>query len=572
MMELDGIHICIKLIHLLNKIRIFALLALMVISLGFGSSSIQNSRVYGNISVMPTPLWTPVLIGKSTVPPHSSEFLSYTLQRGRTYHIFLVGNWTEPSPSSTDYDVYVSGPNGEYYRFTESSGLPEQVFNDGNGQFFTPKSTGFYHFEIHNDSENKSDAESAVFMLIEHVETDRLYNATLLGRTSLNGPYPPLSQYTYACEFTTNATSFMIHVDTPSDMDLYEARVYKMATLGSYGHDLHGLPTPTGPDLISGNVTNGYGGYNFLVNGTRPELYASCYDYGVKVNIDASQNSTEVGAGSLPASTYFLVLIAEYSKTGNASVVPFYIRTNNSTPSPTLGKPLGPVYSGELTKFYVNVTSTKPVVRTWANFTVNDAPINDVVNLTAVGKGYEGVFPAFSPKDTVKYSVCAEDELGNIGKYDSSFSVKARTVTQCNILSPTIIGGESLDLYGFTTVKNSDILLNFVNSKYKENATVKCDENGVFQYSYTPKKPGNWTVVASYDGDASNYPSNSSSIIFNMTPQLTKISCSLPSSEVKVNQSLKLVGSTTPAVAGLVVNVLFSSSVQKYESNCCDKE
>ena len=557
----------IKISSSVNKIKVLAVLSLVIINLGINSGSGISNRVYADIYMTPDPLWNPILIGNNTIIPQTSEYLKYTLQAGKTYHIFLVGNWTEPVPSTTDYDVYVTGPSGESYRFTEAKSLPEQVFNDGKGQFFIPKSSGTYTFEIHNDEGNTdgNNATSAVFMAIEHVGTDRVNNAALLGRTSKCGVYPPPFQSTYACEFTTSSSNFTVHVDTPSDLDLYEVRLYTMASLGG-AHDLNGLPTPTGPDLINQNATGGIGGYNFAVDGVRPPSYASAYDYGVKIDIQASTAGGTTGtSGTL--TTYFLVLIAEYSKTSTPSVVPFYIKTSTVEPTLALNDTIGDVFAGEPTKVSAAISSASTLKSVWMNFTVNGVPRFDTVYLSKVGGLYEGAMPPFASRDTVAWSICAEDELGNLGRLDSSFKVKARTETSLYVSKGNVAGGDTLGVTGQTTLAGANLNLNFTSGNFKEIIPVKADQLGGYKYTYLPKQPGSWSVSAKFDGDDSAYPSKSSPALFTMTPQPTMVSLTLDSPEIKVNQELRLSGTASPPVTGLMVDVtLVSGGTVKTET------
>ena len=550
----------IKISSPLNKIKILAMLSLVVINLGVSFGSGIVNRVYADIYLTPDPLWNPILIGNNTITPQTSEYLRYTLQGGKMYHIFLVGNWTELTPSTTDYDIYVTGPNGESYRFTEAKGIPEQVFNDDKEQFFIPKSSGTYTFEIHNDEGNtdRNNATSAVFMAIEHVNTDKVNNATLLGRTSKCGAYPPPSQSTYACEFTTTSSNFTVHVDTPSDMDLYEVRLYEIASIGGV-HDLNGLPTPTGPDLVNTNTTSGHGGYNFAVDGWRPPSFASAYDYGEKLVVAAPTfgNSTVGTSGTL--TTYFLVFIAEYSKTSTPSVVPFYIKTSDLKPTVALNGTIGNVYADETTEVSAKITSGRAVKSVWMNFTVNGVKWVDVTPLAEAGGLYSGQIPTFVAKDVVAWSICAEDEIGNVGRLDSSFRVKAKTETSIYVSNGNVVGGETVEVTGQTTLAGASLRLNFTSGSFKEIIPVNADQLGGYRYTYLPKQAGSWSVSAKFDGDDSAYPSMSSPALFTMTPQPTSVSCTLDSPEIKVNQVLQLSGKTTPAVAGLPVEVTLAS-------------
>ena len=103
-----------------------------MINLGAVIGPMSPPAVSGAQTIVPPTLWTSVSLGyTTTIQLGDSAYLKYALQEGKRYHVFLVGNWSE-THSSTDYDVYVSGPSRSY-SFTEASGLPEQVFTDGRG-------------------------------------------------------------------------------------------------------------------------------------------------------------------------------------------------------------------------------------------------------------------------------------------------------------------------------------------------------------------------------------------------------------------------------------------------------
>jgi hypothetical protein len=541
----------------LNKLKILSVLILMVINV-YGIL-LQTPKVSADTDVSPDPLWMPQIIPPTTIARHGENVYHYVLQAGKVYHIFLVGNWTEPVPKSTDYDVYVTAPNGEKYRFTESKGLPEQVANDKNGQLFVPSVSGQYTFEVHNDSEDSVlSAEGAVFMIIEHVQSDTTNSAVLMGRTTKNGLEPASANLTYACEFIASS-EFAVHVDVPDDLDLYEVRLYKMATLGEHGHDINGIATPLGTDLL-GNVTDSYGGYNFDTDGVRAPVYASCYDYGVDVDLTPFKEGFSASGNP---TTYFLVFIAEYSKSAPGTIS-YYIKTDNTLPEPTLFIPIGPVYSGEPMVINADVSTLRELSQVWVNYTVNGVPASDSFSLGLDNEHYIGAFPGFNAKDQIDYTISAMDELGNVGTYASSFSVKDRTATTCNLSSTSITGGDAVEVVGMTTSSGASISLNFTCGSNTEIAKVKSDSFGSYSYSFTPKQVGQWSVEAVYDGDDVHYSSSSAKASFEMKPRFTSISYSVTSPNVNVRQPFELVGKTFPAQAGIPIEALLSSgSVMK---------
>ncbi|MFA5869690.1 MAG: hypothetical protein WC941_08335 [Candidatus Bathyarchaeia archaeon] len=485
-------------------------------------------------------------MGATEILPWHSVDLKYTLQEGRRYHAFLVGNWTETG-SQTDYDIYVSGPGGSY-RFTEAQGLPEQVFNDEREQFFVPTASGEYTFKIHNDEGDSGGANPAVFMLIEHLDTDKVYTADLRGRDALCAGYTTFN--TYVAEFTAPSSSFTVYVDTPEDLDMFEVRLYPMAG-GSAGININGMPTPTG-EMMLGNVTGNYGGFNTSILGYKwPELTEGGYTYGEKITLQVQ--------GSGGPTTYFIVLIAEYSKTSALSSVPFSIKTSTVEPMLSLNGTMGDVFAGEPKKVSAIVSSPYALKSVWMNYTVNGEPGELVPYFSKIGQLYEGEMPAFATKDVVDWSLFAVDEMGNVGRIDSSFTVRARTETSCLLSTGSVQAGETVEALGHTSVPGANVTLDFTTGSFKDSIRVKAGATGSYQYSYLPKQPGVWSVQASYDGNDVSHPSKSPPASFTMTPLPTTISVYLDPQVIKVNQELRLSGTTSPAMPGLMVDVTLAS-------------
>ena len=528
-------------------LKTFAVIFLIIINIGIQFGAPSSPPVSGDVTIRPPNLWTPVsLVDATEILPQHSVNLKYTLQEGRRYHAFLVGNWTETS-SKTDYDIYVSGPGGSY-RFTEAQGLPEQVFNDEGEQFFVPTASGEYTFKIHNDEGDSGGKNPAVFMLIEHLDTNKVYTADLRGRNALCAGYTTFN--TYAAEFTAPSSSFTVYVDTPDDLDMFEVRLYPMAG-GSAGININGVPTPTG-EMMLGNVTGNYGGFNTSILGYKwPELTEGSYTYGEKITLQVQ--------GSGGPTTYFIVLIAEYSKTSALSSVPFVIKMNTVEPTLALNDTIGDVFAGETKKVSAIVTSPYALKRIWMNFTVNGDAEAEVAYFSKVDQQYVGEIPAFAAKDVVDWSIIAVDEMGNLGRIGSSFNVRKRTETSCLLSSGSVQGGETVEAFGHTSVPGANVTLTFTTGSYEESIKVKTGTTGSYQYSYLPKQPGVWSVQASYDGDAEDHPSKSPPASFTMTPLPTTISVTLDPQVIKVNQELRLSGTTSPAMAGLMVDVALAS-------------
>jgi hypothetical protein len=408
---------------------------------------------------------------------------------------------------------------------------------------------------IQNDSED-FDQDGAVFMLIEHIDTNRVYNATLIGRLPLTKNYPDDSEMTYACEFTTNLSNFTVHIDSPDDLDLYEVRLFKMATSDEHGHDINGMPTPLGTDLY-GNVTDAYGGYNYSTWGVRAPNYASFPDYGVDANLKLMKDGGT--SASTSSTTYFLVFIAEYSKNNETGVVQFYIKTDNTSPIPTLSSPLSQAFANEPLKISANVSTTKNLSNIWLDYSINGVNVKESIPMTLVDGKYVCYMPSFAVNDKVAYKISALDEIGNLGVYNSSFMVKGRTTTTCSVFNPSMTGGDVLEVKGTTTRGSSVVSLNFTCGSFEDIIPVKSDPTGNYHYTYAPKLAGSWTVCAQYFGDDVYEPSVSVPSTFEMKPEYTSISCSAVASSIKIGNDVELIGNTYPPKAGLPIEILLTS-------------
>src|SRR4030042_4553754 len=122
-------------------------------------------------------IYEPRIIPENEIPldqnrPRSID-LTYFLDAGNTYHIFLVGDWVSNETDATDYDIWVYNKNGIMSRHTESAGLPEQVGNDAQNQYFMPPEPGDYTFRIINDPKDSGGAGPARCMVMQHIKVNK---------------------------------------------------------------------------------------------------------------------------------------------------------------------------------------------------------------------------------------------------------------------------------------------------------------------------------------------------------------------------------------------------------------
>jgi len=206
------------------------------------------------------------------IPIGDSWKINYTLEAGKRYHIFLVGDWicNETNPT-TDYDILTYYPDGKQRWNTESAGLPEQVAFDDYHHYFVPPETGEYQFEIINDERDSVGADPAQFMVIENIDLNKEYTRYLEGRENTgSGTYEEVELTSWAYEFKTDSSQIRVLVDVPDydndpidrgEIDMYEVRLYAMANPdANVGYLVDDIGVPSG-DLFD-NIAGEYGGYN----------------------------------------------------------------------------------------------------------------------------------------------------------------------------------------------------------------------------------------------------------------------------------------------------------------------
>ena len=476
--------------------------------------------------------------------------LDYFLEAGKRYHVFLVGDWicneTEPQ---TDYDINTVYPDGKSQWNTESAGLPEQVANDGKHQFFIAPTTGTYRFKIINDERDSKDTEGAVFMLIEHIDVNTEYFQDLEGRDSA-GKEVLFSGWAY--EFDTTAPLVRVFVEVPDSLDMYEARLYMMANPDSeIGYDLNGLGVPSG-NLFSA-FDGQYGGFSTSCKGDRNiDAMASCEHSGKDMEFTYNTPNSYNDTGNI---FYYIVLIAEHDE----GTVKFYVQTDFSPPEVILQKPPEVGYAGEETEIRVSAEDEYDVVHVGVSYNVGSSATS-----TIDSKFKDGVWtcklPPFNSGDYIHYTVHAEDKFGNTGSVESEFLVKKKTVIECDIDDIILVGDEKASISGRTSLSSATLNLQFVNDATNHEYEVTTDENGEFEFVFTPDKTGEWKFLASFEGNEIETSATSGTIKFTMESKPTYISNFLSATRVKMNVPVVVQGSVSPAMPRMPVEVMFVSS------------
>lgn len=476
--------------------------------------------------------------------------LDYFLEEGKRYHVFLVGDWicneTEPE---TDYDINTVYPNGVSQWNTESAGLPEQVANDKDHQYFIPPLTGTYRFKIINDERDSKNTEGAIFMLLEHIDVNTEYSQDLEGRDD-EGQEVLFSGWAY--EFDTAAPRIRVFVDVPDSLDMYEARLYMMANPDSgIGYEINGLGVPTGDLFI--RFQGQYGGFSTSCKGDRNiDAMASCEHSGKDMEFVYDTPNSYNDTGVI---FYYIVLIAEH----NEGTVGFYAQTDFSPPIVTLIEPPEIGYMGEETKIEASVEDDTEIKRVWVEYCVGATKTLSTIECKLRDSTWVGTLPHFNG-DYVEYTVYAEDKFGNTGSTTSEFLVKKKTSIECDIADMILVGDEKAEISGRTSLSSATLTLTLTNRDTNHVYNVKTDENGDFEFIFTPEKTGEWKLQASFEGSETEVSATSDIITFTMESKPTHISNMLSANRVKMNVPVVVYGSVSPGVAGLPVQITFVSS------------
>jgi hypothetical protein len=488
--------------------------------------------------------------GSIDIPIGESWRLDYYLEEGKKYHIFLVGDWicndTEPQ---TDYDIKTTYPDGTSLWNTESAGLPEQVANDDEHQYFVPPLTGTYYFEIVNDERDSKDWEPAIFMLIEHIDVNTVYSQELEGRDS-DGNEVLFSGWAY--EINTLAPKIRVFVDVPDSLDMYEVRLYMMANPDAeVGYNISELGVPYGGlfEAFSGE----YGGFSTSCKGDRNiEAMDSCEHSGRNMEFVYDTPNAEEDAGNI---FYYLVLIAEHEE----GTVEFYAQTDFDPPIITLDDPPETGCEGKKTKINALVEDDCDLERVWVEYTVNDGP-----SVQRDSKQEEDMWvcslPPFEGGDLVKYTLYAEDKFGNSQSVKSDFLVKKENTIACTVNDVYIVGNEDVKITGSSTLSSASLKLKFTNGDASKDFDIMTDEEGSFEFEFSPDKLGDWNFQAFYDGSGTEFTAESNIVFFTMKSKLTHVSSILSASKVKMNVPVTVSGSVSPSEARLPVEVMFVSS------------
>lgn len=499
------------------------------------------------------------------------------LEGGHKYHIFLVGDWianiTDTTDQQlTDYDIEVfDSQNMLRSGHTEAAGMPEQVANDNNHQYFVPPKDDTYRFVIHNDRKDSKGTDPAVFMIIEHLDMNKRYELYLEGRPSPSQEYPDNHNWGY--EFATPAENFQLHIDVPgpepekgiTGLDMYEARIYPMANPSvDIGHYIWGVGAPTG-DLLNNTVEGDYGGYNTSIEGfSFPHLRASCEYAGEDMEVTFGKpyhNETELVEDVDTRDVfYYMVMLAEYYQ----GTISFFVKTDYRDINITLVETPEVALTGSETRLLFDLESPSDIDEIWVEYTKDGWSTKNIMEVEPYNDQYVCWLPRFELLDEIEYRVHAIDEINNEGMSSSSFIVMDPVNLHIETEKLKVYGGESMMISG-EGLPFSVLTLKVSKGDIVTETLIQVDAEGEWSYKFTPPNEGIYTAQSFFDGDDTHPVEESRQVTFTMEKKRPLISYILSPSQPKKNLEFEVRGATTPPVAGATIKILMVSETTSYE-------
>jgi hypothetical protein len=374
-----------------------------------------NSGTMGNWTYVEKPFF-PVILNDSQVSIGQNWSIVCPLETNHTYHAYLYGKWiSNATLNKTDYDVYVYDPYGTLVGYhTPSAGLPEHFGSGPDEPFFIPEYTDNYTFTIVNAAGESTGSQQATFMIIEDVESNTWNQQYIEGINDYGLPNPYTS---WAYEFVTDSPHVEVRIRVPDTLDMYEARLYLMASPTATNYTLlDGIPLAWEPGLY-GNRSNNLGGYNTDSQGYEGQAYASSESFGQSMLI--SFNSTP------GKSLYHLVLIGEKGY-GNVS---FLVKTAFDSGLQPSNNPDQVMPGDNATIAYISQT-TDLENATLDYSTDNWQTISTVnMNISGDNRTCSQVIPAQLPGTTVYYRVEALDFMGDTLLANGSYAIAPLPIT-----------------------------------------------------------------------------------------------------------------------------------------------
>ena len=511
---------------------------------------IDPDEIFGNFTLVNKPV-PAVPISSGAIPIGKASTYSYNLQGGRKYHIYLTGEWANPTTHLTDYDIHVYKINGVNpvltSTHTESAGLPEQVSNDGQGRYYIPGEDSHYWFNVRNDAIESQATESGTLMVVEHIEGNTWYRRFLKGKVNEE----PVPDTTWSYEFVSSSDHIRVYVDVPQFLDMYEARLYIMGNPGANkGELVEGIPIAWEPGL-RGEVSTVYGGYNLDQQGYRNEnAMASCERMGEDMVIDFEVPVS----GTL---LYHLALIAEYGY----GTIDFMVQTDFDSPILQLVEAPETVEEQEPTRLVVNIQDELSIAETSFSYSTNGGVSWSTLPPTIEqGGNYSVTVPAVERDTLVEYIFQAEDERGNVGEVLGSYTFVPQTdfdAPSLDLIDPPEFSESeeptrlAVNVTDVSQIKDVSFRYSTYDAETWKPVSVKLEVDGLYSVMVPLVSPG---TVVNYVFEAEDDWGNTGTIsgTYNTTGR-TYLYISLDENEILGGDPILLTGVTHPAEINIII-------------------
>ena len=529
-----------------NTVKLLLATMLLAFTVSFFATITVSAGPYypftGNATFLDKPGF-PVEIEEGQIQPGEVWTYLVPLKEGKTYHIYLIGEWVDLNEHVTDYDVFLYRFEQSTYKYlsshTEAAGYPEQVSNDGKGQFYVPTKSGNYLLCVRNDPTDSYTAQAATLMVIEHIEPNKFYSIRM-EEPEINKTVPESS---WAYEFNTSKPRIFVDIQVPSTLDMYEARFYPMANPDDdIGDMLDGIITPWDPGLY-GNLTGEYGGFNDDPQGYRHvDASDSCERSGEDMVIDyeTDDNSTIL---------YQLLYMAEVGK----GSLRFRVQTDFTAPNITAIDPPKYVITKVDFDLSCEVLDESDINTVWLHYSVDGNETWRTITATEDGDEYNATVPGQKGGTVINYYWEAFDSLGNYGY--SYHNTKSMTPTHLllEVEPESIYGGESVTASGFFGLPEMTLTLNYTMGDTIARFNITTDRLGSFRHEFSPNKVGKWNVTCEFSGDSTNWPAASESVRFEMTRKPTSITLNTSRKWIGLGDYVNVTGYFSEARVGYEV-------------------
>ncbi len=494
---------------------------------------IREGRFPGNVTVVGTPN-RPMKLPKGQILPRENWTFSYDLEANRSYHAYLFGEWVDPVIHKTDYDVHVYKKTKKSLNLisshTEGGGLIEQISNDGQGRYFVPSKSGEYYFEIRNDWKESSASKSATLMVVEHILPNEWHTRDI--SAPITDEDVPNFDLVY--EFEASTDRVHVEVEVPSDLDMYETRLYVVANPdGNLGEFLNGIPIAWEDALWGKRDQSGvYGGFNLDRSGYRnPNAMATGRYAGEDLVIDYYPAVDSV-------LQYYLVLMAE---TGSGTVN-FTVKTDYDPPSMRLLDPPSVVENFTRVDLKCKIADESGLAYVYLWYSV-DGGASEKLAVNDLGDGtYSVEIPPYIAGTDVEYYFEASDLLGNTGRVNGEYSVMGSPSLAITLDKSRVNGGDIITLTGQFNLPSTTIQIIYRKVGKESSFNVKADKTGAFTHTFKPNEVGDWTAQAAFGGDAAYYAAKSEKVSFKVVRPATILTSDLSSEVIELGQEVNITG------------------------------